>query len=125
MKWLLITGAALLLLSILYNYLRRAKCPKCKSRKVYEIDRTELDSEPKFFKETVRIKEYNNKYNSRTDFGQRAASNQYVNPPSKIITQEVIVEGKRTWYKVHYSCEKCNNEFSVEEYIDTKPQIEK
>lgn len=123
MKWLIITAVALLLLSVLCKYLERTKCPNCKSRKVYEIDRTELDSEPKLFKETVRIKEYDNKSGSRTAFGQRAASNQYVNPPSKIITQEVIVEGKRTWYKVYCKCKKCNNEFSVKRYIDTKPQI--
>lgn len=123
--WLLIVGGiALVLLAILCNYLGRAKCPKCKSRKLYELTRTEINSEPKLFKETVRIKEYDNKHNSRTAFGQRAASNQYVNPPSKIITQEVIVEGKRTWYKVRYRCGKCNNEFSIEEYIDTKPRIE-
>lgn len=124
--WLLIAGiTALVLLSILCNYLGRIKCPYCKSRKIYELNRTELNSEPKLFKETVRIKEYDNRYGSRTNFGQRAASNQYVNPPSKIITKEVIVEGKRTWYKVYCKCAKCNHEFSVEEYVDTKPQIEK
>lgn len=124
--WLLIAGAiALVLLAILCNYLGRTKCPNCKSRKIYEINRTKLKSEPKLFKENVKIKEYDNKYNSRTDFGQRAVSNQYMNPPSKIITKEVIVEGKRTWYKVRCRCAKCNNEFSIQQYIDTKPQIEK
>ena len=123
--WLLIAGVlAFVLLIILCNYLGRAKCPNCKSRKTHELSRTELNSEPKLFKETIRIKEYDNKYNSRTDFGQRAASNQYMNPPSKIITQEVIVEGKRTWYKVRCKCAKCNNEFFVKEYVDTKPRIE-
>lgn len=125
MKWLLIAGIAFLLLSILYNYLGRTKCPKCDSRNVTELSRREISSEPKLFKETVRIKEYNNTGNHRTDFGQRAASNQYVNPPSKIITQEVIVEGKRTWYRVYCRCAKCNNEFSIQQYVDTKPQIEK
>lgn len=124
--WLLIAGViALVLLAILCNYLGRTKCPNCKSRKIYEINRTKLKSEPKLFKENVKIKEYDNKYNSRTDFGQRAVSNQYMNPPSKIITKEVIVEGKRTWYKVRCRCAKCNNEFSIQQYIDTKPQIEK
>lgn len=124
--WLLIAGViALVLLAILRNYLGRTKCPNCKSRKIYEINRTKLKSEPKLFKENVKIKEYDNKYNSRTDFGQRAVSNQYMNPPSKIITKEVIVEGKRTWYKVRCRCAKCNNEFSIQQYIDTKPQIEK
>ena len=124
--WLLIAGViALVLLAILCNYLGRTKCPNCKSRKIYEINRTKLKSEPKLFKENVKIKEYDNKYNSRTDFGQRAVSNQYMNPPSKIITKEVIVEGKRTWYKVRWRCAKCNNEFSIQQYIDTKPQIEK
>lgn len=123
--WLLIAGAAaLVLLKILCGYLGRAKCPGCKSRKVYEINRTEINSEPKLFKETVRIKEYNNRYNSKTNIGQRAASNQYINPPSKVITQEVIVEGKRTWYNVRYKCAKCNNEFFVKEYVDTKPRIQ-
>lgn len=105
------------------NYLGRAKCPNCKSRKSHELGRTELNSEPKLFKETVRIKEYDNKNNARTDFGLDAASNQYMNPPSKIITQEVIVEGKRTLYKVRCKCAKCNNEFFVKEYVDTKPRI--
>ena len=124
--WLLIAGViALVLLAILCNYLGRTKCPNCKSRKIYEINRTKLKSEPKLFKENVKIKEYDNKYNSRTDFGQRAVSNQYMNPPSKIITKEVIVEGKRTWYKVRCRCAKCNNEFSIQQHIDTKPQIEK
>ena len=124
--WLLIAGViALVLLAILCNYLGRTKCPNCKSRKIYEINRTKLKSEPKLFKENVKIKEYDNKYNSRTDFGQRAVSNQYMNPPSKIITKEVIVEGKRTWYKVRCRYAKCNNEFSIQQYIDTKPQIEK
>lgn len=124
MNWLIITVAVLLLLSILCKYLERAQCPNCKSRKVAEIGREEIGSEPKLFKETVRLKEYNNKGNHRTDWGHRAASNQYVNPPTKIITKEVIVEGKRTWYNVGYRCKKCNNEFLVKEYIDTKPEIE-
>ncbi len=125
MKWLLIAGAAFLLLSILYNYLVRTKCPQCKSRNVIELSRKEISSEPKLFKETVRLKEYDNKYHSKTNFEHRAVSNQYMNPPTKIITQEVIVEGKRTWYKVRCRCAKCNNIFSIEEYIDTKPEIEK
>lgn len=122
--WLLIAGViALVLLKILCSYLERVKCPNCKSRKVYELSREELDSEPKLFKETVRIKEFNNTYNSKTNIGQRAASNQYINPPSKIITQEVIVEGKRVWYKVRCKCAKCNNEFLTKVYVDKKPQI--
>ncbi len=123
--WILITGIiVLILIGILCSYLQRTKCPNCNSRKVCELNRTNLGSEPKLFKETVRIKEYDNKYNSRSDLGHRAASNQYMNPPSKIITQEVVVEGKRIWYNVHYKCSKCNNEFSVKEYIDKKPQIQ-
>lgn len=122
--WLFISAAAIILIGLLCRYLSRAKCPDCNSRKVREIGRTELDSEPKLFKETVKIKEFDNKCNSRTDYGQQAVTNQYINPPSKIITQEVVVEGKRTWYRVHYKCNKCNSEFSVKEYIDTKPQIE-
>ena len=124
--WFLIAVAVwLVLFIILCSYLRRTKCPNCKSRKIYELSRTELNSEPKLFKETVRIKEYDNKYNSRTNFSQRAASNQYINPPSKIITKEVIIEGKRTWYNVKCRCDKCNNEFSIQQCIDTKPKIEK
>ncbi len=122
---ILIAGVIILIgILVICSYLQRTKCPNCNSRKVCELNRTKLNSEPKLFKETVRIKEYNNKYNSRTDLGHRAASNQYMNPPSKIITQEIVVEGKRTWYKVHYKCAKCNNEFSVKEYIDRKPQID-
>lgn len=122
--WLLILVIfALILIGLLCRCLRCAKCPNCNSRKVCEIGRTELNSEPKLFKETVKIKEFDNKYNSKTNFGQRAATNQYINPPSKIITQEVVVEGKRTWYRVHYKCNKCHNEFSAKGYIDTKPQI--
>ena len=57
MKWLVITGAILLILFIiLCNYLGRTKCPKCKSRNVTELSRKEISSEPKLFKETVRIK---------------------------------------------------------------------
>lgn len=123
MKWLIIAGAVFLLLAILSAYLGRAKCPNCKSRKTHEINRTELESEPKLFKETVISKVYDNVGNSRTNFEHRAASNQYVNPPKKIITQEVIVEGKRTWYKVQYQCAKCNTRFSEERYVDTKPEI--
>lgn len=121
---LLIVGAiVLILIIILCKYLGRIKCPRCHSGKVCELRRTQIGFEPKLFKETVRIKEYDNKYNSKTSLGQRAASNQYVNPTSKIITQEVIVEGTRAWYKVQYKCNKCGNEFSVKKYIDSKPEI--
>ena len=123
--WLIIIGATvLIMLGMLCGYLKRIKCPNCHSRKIYEINSTRLNSEPKFFKKTVKIKEYENKYNSKTNWGQRAVTNQYINPPSKIITKEVVVEGKRTWYMVRYKCTKCNKEFTIKTYIDTKPQID-
>jgi hypothetical protein len=54
--WLLITWLiALVLLVMLCNYLGRAKCPNCKSRKLCELNRTELNSEPKLFKELVSV----------------------------------------------------------------------
>lgn len=123
--WKLIIGVIVfMLIIILFVRFTRVKCPKCKSGKMHEIGRKKIKSEPKLFKETVKSKVYDNKNNASTSFGQIASTNSYYNPPSKIVTNEVIVEGKRTWYDVRYKCDECGHEFTFETFEDTKPKIE-
>ena len=123
MIWIILIAICIIVLFITVSYLQRTKCPYCKSRKVTATQKTELYTEPVLFKEAVKIKEYDNKNNYRSETMLDAMSNQYLNPPKKIITQEVIVQGKRIWYKVQYRCNKCHKDFTQKEYYDIKPKI--
>ena len=114
---------ALIGLGALSAYLNQPKCPSCKKRKAIEIGREFLNSERVFFKEEERIKEYDNIGNYRTDTMQKAATNQYVNPPKKIVVKEKLVEGTREYYRVIYKCNKCGGTFTQKEYVDRKPEI--
>lgn len=114
---------AVALIGVAGFYLGRTKCPYCKSRKVTVMQKNVLYTEPVLFKEEVKIKEYDNKNNYRTEGMLDAMSNQYLNPPKKIMTQEVVVQGKRVWYEVKYQCSECQKEFLKKEYVDKKPII--
>ena len=116
-----LVGAVLIALSVLVNYLSRAKCPYCKSRKATEIKREKLYSEPVLFKEQVKMREYENKNASPFDY----TYTNITNVPQKTITQEIVVQGERTWYEVMYECDDCHKSFSRKEYIDKKPRMVK
>lgn len=123
MIWIILIGICIIVLFITAAYFQRTKCPHCKSRKVTATQQTELYTEPVLFKENVKIKEYDNKNNHRSEAMLDVLSDQYLNPPKKIITQEVVVQGERIWYNVQYRCNKCHKDFSQKEYRDIKPEI--
>ena len=110
-------------LGILSVYLTQPQCPKCKSRGSREVKRQFLNSESVLFKEEERIKEYDNKGRGRSNTAHKAASNQYVNPPTKIIVKEKLVEGTREYYNVTYQCNKCGEQYIRKEHVDRKPKI--
>lgn len=112
-------GVGVLLILIIGAYIFQTKCPYCKSKKITVISKKELYSEPMMFKETVRIKEYDNKDKHYTEMGLRALTN--TTQPDKVMTQEVYVQGTRVWYEVKYRCSECQKEFLKKEYIDKKP----
>ena len=116
--WVAVGGVVLVLL-IKCAYVLQTKCPYCKSKKITVISKKELYSEPMMFKETVRIKEYENKNKYLTEMGFKALST--TTRPDKVVTQEVMVEGKRVWYEVKYKCSECQKEFIKKEYVDKKP----
>ncbi len=121
--WIILAIIVVIGFVILSAYLNQPQCPKCKSRGSREVKRQFLNSERVLFKEEERIKEYDNKGRSRTNTMHKAASNQYVNPPKKIIVREKLVEGTREYYKVTYQCNKCGEQYTRKEYVDRKPKI--
>lgn len=121
--WLILIIILIIFTMMIYGYLKRTKCPQCKSRQVAVIQKKQLYVEDIFFKETVKIKEYDNKSNSRSNAALNTMSNQYLNPPQKIITQEVVIPGKRIWHNVQYECKKCHTCFSQKEFNDIKTKI--
>lgn len=121
--WLILIIILIIFIMVICWYLKLTKCPKCKSRQVKVIQKKQLHVEDIFFKETVKIKEYDNKSNSRSNTVLNTMSNQYLNPPQKIITQEVVIPGKRIWYNVRYECKKCHTCFSQKEFKDVKTKI--
>ncbi len=121
--WIVLIIVAIIGFGILSAYLKQPQCPKCKSRGSREVKRQFLNSEKVLFKEEERIKEYANKGKSRSNTMHKAASNQYVNPPQKIIVKEKLVEGTREYYNVTYQCNKCGEQFTRKEYVDRKQKI--
>lgn len=108
---------------VLRIHFSKARCTHCKKRKATQISSKIIRTEEIIFKEKELIKEYNNKSNYRTNAGMRIATNQYINPPDKVTTREIMVPGKRTWYKVEYKCNNCGKTFYRSEYIDEKAPV--
>lgn len=123
MIYLILLVIAVILIIALRVYLNKAQCPECKKRNASRITEKILREEQIYFKEKETIKEYQNTGKYHTDLGMRTASNQYINPPKKIVTREVMVPGTRTWYNVQYKCNKCGKTFSRQEYVDKKTTI--
>lgn len=121
--WFVLIIVVVVGVGIFSVYLKQAQCPKCKSRGSKEVKRQFLNSERVLFKEEERIKEYDNKGRGRSNTAHKAASNQYVNPPTKIIVKEKLVEGTREYYNVTYQCNKCGEQYTRKEYVDRKPKI--
>ena len=125
--YLFAAGIGLLLfaaiLKALLAQLNKAKCPDCKKRNVTAISLKMLRAEEIFFKEKETIKDFNNTRKYRTDVMLRGTTDQYLNPPEKVTVREVMIPGKRTWYKVDYKCNHCGKTFYREEYRDEKPTV--
>lgn len=121
--WIVLIIVVIVGVGIFSAYLKQPQCPKCKSRGSKEVKRQFLNSERVLFKEEERIKEYDNKGRGRSNTAHKAASNQYVNPPTKIIVKEKLVEGTREYYNVTYQCNKCGEQYTRKEYVDRKPKI--
>lgn len=114
---------AVIFIIVLMIHFSKAKCTHCKKRKATQISSEIIRTEEIFFKEKELIKEYNNKSKFRTNVGMRTATNQYLNPPDKVTTREIMVPGKRTWYKVEYKCNNCGRTFYRVEYTDEKATV--
>ncbi len=114
---------AVILIIVLMIHFSKAKCTHCKKRNSTQISREMIRTDEIFFKEKEMIKEYNNKSKFRTNVAMRTAANQYLNPPDKVTTREIMVPGKRIWYKVGYKCNNCGKTFYRIEYVDEKATI--
>ena len=121
--WIVLVIVLFLGFYFLSAYLKKPQCPKCKARNSRETKREFLNSEKVYFKEEERVKEYSNKGKYRSNTMHKASTNQYVNPPDKILVKEKLIEGTREYYKVMYQCNKCGEEFSRKEFVDRKPKI--
>ena len=112
-----------ILAAFLNAYFKRAQCPVCRKRNAVCVSQKKLREENIYFKEKKTIKEYKNIYKSRTDFGMKTATDQFFNPPEKLIVRDVMIPGKRIWYKIKYKCNNCGNTFYNQVYEDKKPTV--
>ncbi len=125
MTWIIIIVLVLVLLKILTVYLGLPTCPECKSKKAKVVSKEEIGSEPMYFKEKQRMKEYKNTSGQKQyfDWQTKLSTNKYYNAPEKVIEKEVLVEGERIYYDVTYECSKCGKIFHRKEHTNKKPTI--
>lgn len=120
--WVILIVVGVIALYILSAYLKIAKCPNCKARKVREISRKLLREETVYFRVKEQGKEYENPDQLRTRTALEGM--QYIKAPNRVSVRERLLPGKRIYYRVEYRCQNCGESFSREEYVDEKPIVQ-